>query len=76
MTIKMTATQVKAHILALLDQVAAGEDVEITKHGRIVARLVPTRNPRALRGSFAGTATTSTTDEADLFGTGEVWNLS
>jgi len=36
-----TATEVKATILALLDDVAAGDEVEITKHGRVVARLVP-----------------------------------
>ena len=34
----MTATEVKAKILALLDEVAAGGEVEITKHGRTVAR--------------------------------------
>ncbi len=33
----MTATEVKAKILALLDEVASGDEVEITKHGRVVA---------------------------------------
>ena len=28
-------------MLALLDEVAAGDEIEITKHGRTVARLVP-----------------------------------
>ena len=37
MTIKMTATQAKAKILSLLDDVAAGQEVEITKHGRTVS---------------------------------------
>ena len=45
---KLTATQVKATILALLDEVAAGDEVEITKHGRTVARLVPATGPHAL----------------------------
>jgi prevent-host-death family protein len=75
MAIKMTATQLKTRILALLDQVAAGEEVEITKHGRTVARLVPAGNSRALRGSFAGVAMTATQDEKDLFGTATVWDL-
>ncbi|HMA26343.1 MAG TPA: type II toxin-antitoxin system prevent-host-death family antitoxin [Solirubrobacterales bacterium] len=39
MTTKLTATAAKAKILALLDEVATGEEVEITKHGRPVARL-------------------------------------
>ena len=39
MTRKLTATEAKAKILAVLDEVAAGEEVEITKHGRTVARL-------------------------------------
>ena len=43
MTRTLTATEVKATILALLDDVAAGDEVEITKHGRVVARLVSTR---------------------------------
>ncbi|MDQ6947669.1 MAG: type II toxin-antitoxin system prevent-host-death family antitoxin, partial [Actinomycetota bacterium] len=37
----MTATEAKAKILALLDEVAAGDEAEITKHGRTLARLVP-----------------------------------
>ena len=43
MTIRMTATEAKAKMLALLDDVSGGEEVEITKHGKVVARLVPAR---------------------------------
>lgn len=68
----MTATEVKARILALLDEVAAGETVEITKHGRPVARLVPAPGPHALRGRLQGVAAT-VGDEEGLFGTGEAW---
>lgn len=32
----MTATEVKATILALLDDVSGADEVEITKHGRTV----------------------------------------
>ena len=71
----MTATEVKARILALLDEVAAGEQVEITKHGRTVARLVPAHGPHSLRGRFAGVAITSATDD-DLFSTGVAWHVS
>jgi prevent-host-death family protein len=74
MTIKMTATQVKARILALLDDVAAGEEVEITKHGRVVARLVPARGPHNLRASLAAQAMTAAPDE-DLYTTGETWDI-
>lgn len=71
---KLTATEVKAKILALLDEVAAGDEVEITKHGRTVARLVPASGPHALKGSLAGAAMTAAEDE-DLFSTGAAWNL-
>jgi antitoxin (DNA-binding transcriptional repressor) of toxin-antitoxin stability system len=37
MTRKLTATETKARILSLIEEVAAGEEVEITKHGRTVA---------------------------------------
>ena len=75
MTIKMTATEAKAKILSLLDDVAAGQEVEITKHGRTVARLVPATGPHALKGSLAGVAMTAGPEE-DLFGTGARWELT
>ena len=34
------AFEAKTHLLALLDKVAAGEEVTITWHGRPIARLV------------------------------------
>ncbi|MFN2568242.1 MAG: type II toxin-antitoxin system Phd/YefM family antitoxin [Candidatus Dormibacteria bacterium] len=71
---RVTATEAKAHILALLDEVAAGEVLEITKHGRAVARLVPARGSRPLRGKLPGMATTAAPD-GDLFTTGVTWNL-
>lgn len=74
MTIRMTATEAKAKILALLDDVAAGQEVEITKHGRTVARLVPATGPHALKGSLTGVAMTAGREE-DLFTTGETWEL-
>ena len=49
----ITATQFKAKCLAILDDVAAGGEVVVTKHGRPVARLVPVEDDprRALVGS-------------------------
>jgi prevent-host-death family protein len=75
MTIKMTATEAKAKILSLLDDVAAGQEVEITKHGRTVARLVPAAGPHALKGSLVGVAMTAGPEE-DLFTTGASWELT
>jgi len=74
MTIKLTATEAKAKILSLLDQVAAGQEVEITKHGRIVARLVPATGPHALEAVLVGVAMTAGSEE-DLFTTGATWDL-
>lgn len=75
MAIKVTATEAKARILSLLDEVAAGEEVEITKRGRVVARLVSATGPHALKGSLTGVA--MTVDAADeLFTTGAVWDAS
>jgi prevent-host-death family protein len=72
MAIKVTATEAKARILALLDRVALGEEVEITKRGRVVARVVPARGPHALRGALLGVAVSAVDDE-DLFSTGVAW---
>ncbi len=73
MTRTMTATEAKAKLLALLDQVAAGDEVAITKHGRIVARLVPGLGPHALEGTFEGVAATAADDD-ELFTTGVSWH--
>jgi prevent-host-death family protein len=40
----ITATEFKARCLALIDRAARGEEVRITKRGKVVARLVPDRN--------------------------------
>jgi prevent-host-death family protein len=71
----MTATEVKARILALLDEVADGGEVEITKHGRVVARLVPAAGPHALRGRFTGVATTTVEDD-EIFRTTAEWDAA
>jgi len=70
---QVTATEAKAKILRLLDAAADGEEIEITRHGRPVARLVPPSGARSLKGSFEGVAM-SVVEEEELFSTGERWN--
>jgi prevent-host-death family protein len=70
---QMTATEVKVRILGLLDEVAAGEIIEITKHGRTVARLVPARGPAAMAGVFDGVAVSG--DDESLFTMGVDWDM-
>jgi len=72
---QVTATVAKAKLLRLLDGAAAGEEIEITRHGRPVARLVPASGARSLKGSFEGVAM-SAVEEEQLFSTGETWNAS
>lgn len=72
MVIRVTATDAKARILALLDQVEGGQEIEITRRGRTIARLVPATGPHALRGALAGAAS-STADDEELFQTGVAW---
>jgi prevent-host-death family protein len=71
----MTATEVKAKLLALLDEVEAGEEIEITRHGLTVARLTPTKASRGLVGALSGVAVT-TADDEELYSTGEPWTIS
>jgi prevent-host-death family protein len=71
----MTATELKSRILALLDEVAEGDEIEITKHGRTIARLVPAQGPHALKGRYAGVAT-SAVDDDGLFTTEATWDLA
>lgn len=72
---QVTATEAKAKILRLLDEAAAGEEIEITRHGRTVARLVAAAGARSVRGSCEGVAMTSADEEA-LFSTGERWDIA
>jgi prevent-host-death family protein len=72
-TTQMTATEVKATLLSVLDAVADGDEVEITRHGRTVAKLIPASGPPALAGTLTGIAATAADD--DLFTTGAEWDL-
>jgi len=71
---KVTATDAKTKILRLLDAAEGGEEIEITRHGRPVARLVPASGARSLKGSFEGVAASAVEDDGELFSTGERWN--
>jgi prevent-host-death family protein len=71
----MTATAAKASFLRLLDEAASGEEIEITRHGRPVARLVPPTGARTLKGMFRGQARTAV-DEESLISTEEMWDFS
>jgi prevent-host-death family protein len=44
--ITVGAFEAKTHLSSLLERVAAGEDVLITKHGRPIARLVAAQDAR------------------------------
>ena len=70
---QVTATEAKAKLLSLLDDIAAGDEIEITRHGRRIARLVPAASPHALRGSVAAQ---SRGDDESLYSTGGVWEAS
>jgi prevent-host-death family protein len=75
MSKSMTATAAKAGFLRLLDEAAGGEEIEITRHGRPVARLVPPTGARTLKGMFEGRARTAV-DEETLLSTEEMWDIS
>ncbi len=68
----MTATRLKAELLRVLDDVSAGMEVEVTRHGRTIARLVPAAGGSGLRGSLAGRAM-SVADDDGLFMTDAAW---
>ena len=74
MTTQMTVTHAKAKLLSLIDQVQQGEAIELTRHGKVVARLVPAKGPQSLRGLFVGQVVSVASDE-ELFSTGEAWDV-
>jgi prevent-host-death family protein len=74
MTRILTATEAKAKLLALLDDVEAGEEIEITRHGVPIARLSPARGAHALKGRFAGIARTAAPGDM-LYSAEADWDL-
>jgi prevent-host-death family protein len=72
MTRQMTITEVKAKLLSLMDDVESGEEIEITRHGLTVARLVPARRHHDLKGLHAGKVKINVPDE-ELYSTGVSW---
>jgi prevent-host-death family protein len=74
MVTQVTATEAKAKLLSLLNQVEKGEEIEITRRGKPIARLRPTKRPQALLGMFEGIVTSNATDE-ELFSTGDSWEV-
>jgi len=73
MTRIMTATEAKAKFLALLDEVEAGEEIEITRRGVPVARIRAARGPRALENIFKGVARSNVDRVEDLYGASDLW---
>lgn len=71
---KVNATAAKSNFLRLLDEASAGEEIEITRYGRAVARLVPPSGSHSLEGLFRGNASTAVDEEA-LMSTEEMWDF-
>jgi len=47
----ITVVEAKSRFSALLAEVEAGEEIAVTRHGKVVARLVPDR-PRTAADAF------------------------
>ena len=71
---QVTATEAKTKLLALLNDVERGEEIEITRHGRTIARISPARGPHALKDMFKGVTKQMVPDE-QLFSTGVTWDF-
>lgn len=72
MTRQVTATQAKANLPALLNEVEEGEEIEVLRYGRVVARISPVRRPHELKDRFKGIVKIHATDE-EFFSNGEEW---
>ncbi len=68
----ISASKLKKHCLRLLEAVADGKSIIVTKHGRPVARLSPVEPVRKpLRGSWAGRI--RVLDDIVNFNAGDEW---
>lgn len=64
----VTTTEAKAKLNALLTEVAAGETITITSHGRPVAVLSKAEPPARKLGRFAGLITLTDDFDAPISG--------
>jgi prevent-host-death family protein len=71
----MTVTELRKQLLDVVRRCeAGGEGVEVVRHGRLVARVVPAApGPAGLLGADEGSVRLSDDDEA-LFSTGADWD--
>ena len=71
----MTVTELRKQLLDVVRRCeVGGEGVEVVRHGRLVARLVPaTPEPTDLIGADVGSVILSDGDD-DLFSTGAIWD--
>jgi prevent-host-death family protein len=80
MKLTISATEFKAKCLNLLDQVSRGDldELEVTKHGRVVARLVPPVSTavegQAWHGFMRGTVTIPDGFDLTEPASDEVWD--
>ena len=51
--VTVTLVEAKSHLSELLDKVESGEEIAITRHGKVVARLSPASPPRKPLRSLA-----------------------
>lgn len=66
MTVSVNIHEAKTHLSRLLEQVAAGEQVVISKAGRAVADLVPHRETPVTFGGLRGQLRYDDADFADV----------
>lgn len=72
----MTVTELRKQLLDVVRRCeAGGEGVEVVRHGRLVARVIPaTAGPAAVLGADKGVVRLCDEDEA-LFSTGSDWDV-
>ncbi len=77
---QIAIAEAKAHLAALIRRAEAGEEIELTRHGRPVARIVAAR-PQAttglvgcMKGAFpAPDPHAGDAEAAALLGAGRIW---
>jgi len=70
---EIQASEAKAHLAQLLDEVERGETVIITRHGRAIARLVPETDRRQAEINHAIACTEARRRHAPRITAGEIF---
>jgi prevent-host-death family protein len=71
---KVKVSELRQNLPAYLAEVQKGEEIEVTVHGRVIARIVPEEDRRAAARQFLKSLRETAKIDDIISPSGDVWN--